>query len=139
MIHTYMTHASPSKTMQSLDTQTLKKVRSDALVVLKALRRGRGGWAPHPVVRQWSGYENALVVYINAAIRECNLRHVRGGPHEPLPIPGKVLLSPWWYKHSTVHKESFFVWKGSKPQTIWPRGLRFPGHFTTIEPDATIL
>lgn len=127
-----MTHSSPVETMQALDTPTLRQVRKDALVVLQALRRGRGGWSPHPVVRQWSGYEDALVAYINAAVSELILRKARGVFEK---LPHKVHYKrPWWWTSQAV-------WALCKHphQQMWPRGSRFPGKYVLISKGAMVL
>lgn len=46
-----------------LDKRRLGKQRVEALQVLRALRWEGYGWARHPVVAMWRGYETALARY----------------------------------------------------------------------------
>jgi hypothetical protein len=46
-----------------LDPRRLGKQRVEALQVLRALTVPGYGWRHHPVVRMWTGYEEALVRY----------------------------------------------------------------------------
>lgn len=50
-------------TARTLDWRRLGKQRVEALQVLRALTVPGYGWARHPAVRMWAGYEEALVRY----------------------------------------------------------------------------
>ncbi|MCS0635659.1 MSMEG_6728 family protein [Streptomyces sp. LP05-1] len=47
----------------ALDTRRLGKQRVEALQVFRGLTVPGYGWARHPAVRMWAGYEEALVRY----------------------------------------------------------------------------
>ncbi|HEX5568866.1 MAG TPA: MSMEG_6728 family protein [Streptomyces sp.] len=50
-------------TARVLDVRRLGKQRVETLQVLRALTVPGYGWARHPAVRMWAGYEEALVRY----------------------------------------------------------------------------
>ena len=46
-----------------LDRQRLGKQRVEAIQILRTLQGKSFGWANHPAVRMWHGYESALALY----------------------------------------------------------------------------
>ncbi len=86
-----------------LDFRRLGKQRLEADQILKTLVRG-GGWANHPAVRMWRGYEPALISYRDAVIAEW----VRRGYRNSMPFlsdAGRAggFVLPWWLGMERFH------------------------------------
>ncbi|GAA3633726.1 MSMEG_6728 family protein [Streptomyces chitinivorans] len=62
-VQTFLPLADFAGTARVLDARRLGKQRVEALQVLRALTVPGYGWARHPAVRMWTGYEEALVRY----------------------------------------------------------------------------
>ncbi|MDH2408627.1 MSMEG_6728 family protein [Streptomyces fenghuangensis] len=62
-MQTFLPLADFAGTARVLDARRLGKQRVEALQVLRALTVPGYGWARHPAVRMWTGYEEALVRY----------------------------------------------------------------------------
>lgn len=64
----------PEKTFEAsvrvLDNKRLGKQRVETLQIMKALAGLSKGWVNHPATRMWKGYENALMLYQTATVRE---------------------------------------------------------------------
>jgi len=73
-MQTFLPYPDFEASVRCLDYRRLGKQRVEAHQILKALERHRsnkrGGWTNHPAVIMWEGYEDALTLYMNAAIRE---------------------------------------------------------------------
>ena len=57
-----------------LDRQRLGKQRVETLQIMNALAGLSKGWTNHPATRMWRGYENALLRYQGATVREWKRR-----------------------------------------------------------------
>jgi hypothetical protein len=79
-MQTFLTDASTdaltlfNRTARELDWQRLGKQRVEALQILNTLQGKSNGWANHPAVRMWRGYEFELECYMDAMIREWQRR-----------------------------------------------------------------
>lgn len=62
-MQTFLPYADFERSARALDRVRLGKQRVEALQVLNALGREKGGWVNHPAVRMWRGYEDALKLY----------------------------------------------------------------------------
>jgi len=62
-MQTFVTHKTHAKTMRALDNDRLEKQRAETIQILSVLRGETDGYANHPAVRMWEGYEPALVLY----------------------------------------------------------------------------
>jgi hypothetical protein len=69
-VQTFLPYPDFQKSASVLDYRRLGKQRVEAFQILKTLETGRKGWANHPAVQMWKGYNVALGVYMNAMIRE---------------------------------------------------------------------
>jgi hypothetical protein len=77
-----------------LDRQRLGKQRVEARQILNTLLFG-GGWANHPAVRMWRGFEAALVSYGDIIIHEWMRRGYRNSmPLLALYLP-ELEMPPW--------------------------------------------
>ena len=65
-MQTFLPYPNLSKSLKTLDRQRLGKQRVEAFQILNILleRTDRKGWKNHPAVKMWSGYENALKLYL---------------------------------------------------------------------------
>jgi hypothetical protein len=73
-MQTFLPYPDFARSARALDARRLGKQRVEALQVLRALTVPGYGWARHPAVRMWAGYEEALVRY---ALEVCH--RWRGG------------------------------------------------------------
>lgn len=62
-MQTFLPYPSAARSAACLDRQRLGKQRVEALQILRTLQGKSSGWANHPAVRMWRGYEHALAVY----------------------------------------------------------------------------
>ena len=92
-MQTFLPYKSFKKCAKALDWRRLGKQRVEAKQILNALERG-GGWAHHPAVKMWAGYENALRLYHNIMIQEWVSRGYNNNmPLEDVDEP--VVMPPW--------------------------------------------
>ncbi len=77
-----------------LDRQRLGKQRLECQQILSAIRNG-GGWARHPAVKMWRGYEPALELYLDCCIREWVRRGYTNNMPERLPPLDTIVMPPW--------------------------------------------
>ncbi len=66
-MQTFLPYRSFARSARCLDNKRLGKQRVEAVQILDALCRrdgARRGWAHHPAVLQWNGYEAALYSYL---------------------------------------------------------------------------
>jgi len=68
-MQTFLPYPDFAASMKVLDYRRLGKQRVEAYQILKAIYNG-GSWINHPATKMWIGYEDALVLYMNAAIDE---------------------------------------------------------------------
>ena len=62
-MQTFLPYPDFTRSAEVLDRRRLGKQRVEALQVLRGLTVQGYGWRRHPVVRMWTGYEEALVRY----------------------------------------------------------------------------
>lgn len=62
-VQTFLPYADFERSASVLDTKRLGKQRVEALQILRALTRPGYGWANHPAVLMWKGFEEALGRY----------------------------------------------------------------------------
>ncbi|HEY3530357.1 MAG TPA: MSMEG_6728 family protein [Nocardioides sp.] len=62
-MQTFLPYADFERSASVLDTKRLGKQRVEALQILRALTRPGYGWANHPAVLMWKGFEEALGRY----------------------------------------------------------------------------
>lgn len=91
-MQTFLPYPDFKQSLHHLDNRRLGKQRVECKQILNALTNG-GGWANHPAVKMWAGYEEALKLYMNTAIQVW----VQRGYKNTMPIVevGKVVLPPW--------------------------------------------
>ena len=134
-MQTFLPYADFEKTFKCLDWRRLGKQRPEALQIHNVLTNknpSKKGWANHPAVKMWRGYENALALYHNACIREWINR---GYNNNMLFIePEGKIIYPHWLGEEDFHSAhrqtllsknfewySQFNWKEEpKYEYIWP-------------------
>lgn len=63
LMQTFLPYADFAQSARALDAKRLGKQRVEALQIVRALTRPGYGWANHPAVLMWKGYEEALGRY----------------------------------------------------------------------------
>lgn len=124
-MQTFLPDPSFAESARVLDNKRLGKQRIECKQILNAIVNG-GGWARHPAVRMWIGYEGALIKYYNVIVTEWKYRGykhnmklgplVRGRDQWDPPMP------PW------LGLEVFH--KSHKSKLI----SKYPEHYSLIWP-----
>jgi len=63
VVQTFLPYADFEQSARALDAKRLGKQRVETIQVIRALAREKYGWAHHPAVLMWRGYEEALGRY----------------------------------------------------------------------------
>lgn len=136
-MQTFLPVPSAIRTARLLDRQRLGKQRVEALQILRVLQGQSHGWAHHPVVRMWRGYEPALAAYGRAMCHEWLRRgYVDNCRSAFAAAEGCVILPPWWgndafhqsHQSNLVrkfpeHYRAFFPDVPDNLPYVWPGGL----------------
>lgn len=71
-MQTFLPYSDFEKTMSILDYRRLGKQRVEANIVLNILTGNykSKSWVRHPIIVMWRGFEEALALYIDTAIKE---------------------------------------------------------------------
>lgn len=96
-----------------LDDARLRKQQVEAEQILNVLRNPTPkGWANHPAVLQWKGYEFGLQCYLNAISKECIRRGFKGRHDGQVECWGND--RPWWIGDDRIHEShrSRLLFKG---------------------------
>lgn len=93
-MQTFLPYAYFEKSAQTLDYRRLGKQRVEAYQILRTLKGEAKGWANHPAVKMWRGYEDALTLYMNSCIREWKQRGYNN-TMEILPV-SRIEMPPWF-------------------------------------------
>ena len=62
-MQTFLPYADFEQSARALDHKRLGKQRVETIQIIRALTREKYGWAHHPAVLMWQGYEEALGRY----------------------------------------------------------------------------
>lgn len=112
---------------ESLDNKRLgKQVTECGQILLQLDQFPHGGWAHHPAVRMWVGYDEALFAYM----RTCHEHWVRRGFKSRADMDKfpeydnltEYTLPPWW--GGPIHKSHILVLE-AKHKGLSPKGLYF--------------
>ena len=93
-MQTFLPYPEFDQSAAVLDRRRLGKQRVEAYQIIRAITYG-GGWANHPIVKMWIGFENALKQYSNAVVEEW----IRRGYRNSLLIYDLTdckVVYPWW-------------------------------------------
>jgi hypothetical protein len=107
-VQTFMPYADFYATAAVLDYRRLGKQRVETLQILKALTVPGYGWANHPAVVMWRGYERSLVAYGLAICDEWLRRGYKDSVRAQLVRVEAALHSgdsrPPWLGREDVHR-----------------------------------
>jgi hypothetical protein len=100
-VQTFLPYSDFEKSARVLDYRRLGKQRVEALQILRTLRGVTSGWANHPAVRMWSGYEACLGQYMRVMI----LEWLKRGYRNTIEIPRRIVRvkSPPWLGREDFH------------------------------------
>jgi len=90
-----------AETAKVLDYRRLGKQRVEGYQILRTLLGYTDGWAHHPAVKMWKGYETALLTYTWTIIDEWVTRGYKDNLHKRLQemafvdIDNLTLMPPW--------------------------------------------
>lgn len=100
-MQTFLPYPEFNKSAVVLDRQRLGKQRVEAYQIIRTITFG-GGWSNHPIVKMWTGFENALKLYSNAMVGEW----VSRGYQNSLGIYDLSecdIVYPWWLGIEEFH------------------------------------
>ena len=95
-MQTFLPYRSFQKSAECLDYRRLGKQRVEAQQILNVLTGKRKGWAHHPAVLMWRGYEGALRYYIHSMIREWVCRGYNNTMVSPATCRDEKAPVPKW-------------------------------------------
>lgn len=102
-MQTFLVSPSFSETAKVLDNKRLGNQRLEAWIILRTNLGITNGWRNHPAVKQWKGYEWALVEYAQAMCEEWTNR----GFKDSMYVKFNNLLNE--YRNKGL-KDNFFVY-----------------------------
>jgi hypothetical protein len=133
-MQTFLPHPNIKKSLESLDSRRLGKQRVEAHQILNILlnRTKTKGWRNHPAVIMWRGYENALKIYFNEAVKIWISRGYKNNIKLEI-IRGKIIF-PKWFGNKDFHashrsnllrknKKHYSKFNWSEPENLpylWP-------------------
>lgn len=100
-MQTFLPYPEFDKSAAVLDRQRLGKQRVEAYQIIRAITSG-GGWASHPIVKMWIGFENALKLYSNTIIEEWIGRGYRNSL-QIYDLNDCEVVYPWWLGIEEFH------------------------------------
>lgn len=102
-MQTFLPYPNMKKSLKVLDSRRLGKQRVEAYQILNILlkRTDKKGWRNHPAVKMWKGYENALKLYLNKAIKLWISKGYKNNMKLEI-INGKIIL-PSWFGNKKFH------------------------------------
>ena len=100
-MQTFLPYPEFDKSAAVLDRQRLGKQRVEAYQIIRSITLGNG-WAHHPIVKMWTGFENALKLYSNAMVAEWVGRGYRNNM-ETYNLNGCKIALPWWLGKHEFH------------------------------------
>jgi len=102
-MQTFLPYPDFKKSASVLDNARLGKQRLEAVQIIRANRKGEGGWINHPAVVQWRGYEYALRQYLDACITEWVLRGFNNTMCRMWLQPHETPIMPPWLGDKRYH------------------------------------
>ena len=103
MVNTFIPYADFSRCAKVLDNKRLGKQRVEAKQILNILTNATKtkGWRNHPVVKMWTGYEKALMIYYNTIVQEWIKRGFQNNMSF-FVVKGHISI-PWFIGNKSVH------------------------------------
>jgi hypothetical protein len=100
-MQTFLPYPEFDKSASVLDRQRLGKQRVEAYQIIRSITFGNG-WSHHPIVKMWTGFEDALKLYSNAMITEWIRRGYRNNM-EVYNLNDCNITFPWWLGNNEFH------------------------------------
>jgi len=124
-LQTFLPLPSYPDSARSLDDRRLGKQRSEALTILRTLLGLTSqGWARHPAVRMWKGYEHQLKLYILAICDEWTRRGFEDTVEEKVMlIDTEPCGPPSWFgnrEFHASHRSNLIRKKPDHYRMFWP-------------------
>ena len=102
-MQTFLPYPSFAASAKALDYRRLGKQRVEGYQILRTLLGISDGWANHPAVKMWEGYEAALHAYTQTCIREW----IRRGYKNTMILPHfagvEQPIMPDWLGEERLH------------------------------------
>jgi hypothetical protein len=117
-----------------LDYRRLGKQRPEAMQILNAINDPNNGWHNHPVVRMWTGYEEALKLYCNIMIIEWKRRGYNSNM-ELYDIDLDKLVMPHWLGDEELHRSHQSNLVRKNPEYYGGKFPEVPDNLPYIWPD----
>lgn len=103
-MQTFLPYSDPLQSARCLDFRRLGKQRVEALQILNVLHGKTTGWANHPAVKMWQGYEGYLAVYMNAMCFEWTVRGYKDTVSGRYGYPELMdVVTPHWLGDKAFH------------------------------------
>lgn len=134
-MQTFLPYPNLKKSLKTLDSRRLGKQRVEAFQILNVLlnRTKTKGWRNHPVVKMWCGYENALKLYFNKAVKLWISKGYKNTMKLEI-IDGKIILPKWFgnkefhasHRSNLLRKDEAFYSKNNWKEKnnlpyVWPK------------------
>ena len=129
-MQTFLPYPNLKKSLKTLDSKRLGKQRVEAFQILNILldRTDRKGWRNHPAVKMWKGYENALKLYLNKAIKLWISKGYKN-TMKLEKIDGRIVFPKWFgddkfhsaHRSNLLRKDNDFYSKNN-----WNEGIDLP-------------
>ena len=144
MVNTFIVNKCFRKSATQLDPTRLWKQVIEAKSILHTLTGIKKGWANHPAVLQWKGYEDCLKFYYNCHLKEWLDRGYKNNTQSYYEVDEKKVEFPYWtscdlyinsHKASLMRKSPSYY--GDKfpevPKLYLEAGYFWPSKFTEDE------
>jgi hypothetical protein len=132
-MQTFLPYGNFTQSANALDWRRLGCQRKECKQIYAALTNPDYGWQNHPAVKQWRGYEQALVAYARAICKEWRRRGYKDVQLDYfMSLPCEWVKLPPWYGNETFHSShrqvllskdlgwySQFGWKEAPKYEYW--------------------
>ena len=102
-MQTFLPFPNPVHSAECLDYRRLGKQRVEAYQILNVLHGKTTGWANHPAVKMWQGYEEYLAFYMNIMCAEWIARGYKDTLRGRYGSPTYV-RAPIWLGDEAFHR-----------------------------------
>lgn len=97
MVISFLPFEDFEKSVKSLDSSRLGKMRSENYIILSRIENNSldgGGWSNHPMTRSWRGYPDSLKYYLNCVFEEWEERGFKNS-FEFYSLPDVIIHPPF--------------------------------------------
>lgn len=115
---TFLPYPDFKKSAQCLDNRRLNKQIVEAYQIYNIVsgKRTEGGWIHHPGVLMWSGYADALALYLNACIDEWIINRKKNHSIQKISVDEKSVEMPHWLGDELLHSTHRSSLLGKDPE-----------------------